>query len=66
MPLSLRPLPSVGRYSASARWATPYSFHPGGLQATYADGSVRWVAETIGFNVWTALAKKADGSTLKY
>jgi hypothetical protein len=21
---------------------------------------------TIGFNVWTALAKKADGSTLKY
>jgi len=53
-------------YSASAKWATPYSFHPGGLQVTYADGSVRWIAETIGFNVWTALAKKADGSTLKY
>lgn len=53
-------------YSASAKFGTPYSFHPGGLQVTYADGSVRWIAETIGFNVWTALAKKADGSTLKY
>ena len=53
-------------YSASAKFGTPYSFHPGGLQVTYADGSVRWIAETIGFNVWTALAKKADGFTLKY
>jgi prepilin-type N-terminal cleavage/methylation domain-containing protein/prepilin-type processing-associated H-X9-DG protein len=45
---------------------SPYSFHPGGLQVAYGDGSVRWIAETIGFNVWTALAKKADGSPLKY
>jgi hypothetical protein len=45
---------------------TPYSFHPGGLQVAYGDAAVQFINETIDINVWNALAKKADGSTLKY
>jgi prepilin-type N-terminal cleavage/methylation domain-containing protein len=45
---------------------TAYSFHPGGLQVAYGDAAVQFINETIDINVWNALAKKADGLTLKY
>ena len=45
---------------------TAYSFHPGGLQVAYGDAAVQFINETIDINVWNALAKKADRSTLKY
>ena len=45
---------------------TPYSFHPGGLQVAYGDAAVQFINDSIDINVWNALAKKADGSTLKY
>jgi prepilin-type processing-associated H-X9-DG protein len=45
---------------------TAYSFHPGGLQVAYGDGAVQFISETIDINIWNALSKKADRSTLKY
>lgn len=52
--------------TGSFNYDTAYSFHPGGLQVAYGDGAVQFINETIDINVWNALAKKADGSTLKY
>ncbi|HBJ36249.1 MAG TPA: prepilin-type cleavage/methylation domain-containing protein [Planctomycetaceae bacterium] len=40
------------------------SSHPGGLNATLADGSVRFLSESIDFAIMTALADRADGTVL--
>lgn len=39
----------------------PYSFHPGGLQVTLGDGSVRMVADTVGIEVFAAAITR-DGA----
>ncbi len=46
-----------------AVWGTegssqPYSFHPGGLQVTFGDGSVRFLDETASIEVITALTTR--------
>jgi prepilin-type N-terminal cleavage/methylation domain-containing protein len=56
------PNKSTGTFS----FDTAYSFHPGGLQVAYGDAAVQFINETIDINVWNALAKKADRSSLKY
>jgi prepilin-type N-terminal cleavage/methylation domain-containing protein/prepilin-type processing-associated H-X9-DG protein len=38
-----------------------YSFHPGGANVSFADGSVRFVKETITIQVLAALVTKASG-----
>ncbi len=57
----------VSHWAPNAEWPGAGSLHPGGLQATLADGSVRFIAETISNgsppgdaygrngNVWTAM-----------
>jgi prepilin-type N-terminal cleavage/methylation domain-containing protein len=60
------PNPSTVSSANDAGPLTPYSFHPGGLQVAYGDAAVQFINETIDINVWNALAKKADRSTLKY
>lgn len=40
------------------------SSHPGGLNATLADGSVRFLSESMDFAILTALADRADGTPL--
>jgi prepilin-type N-terminal cleavage/methylation domain-containing protein len=52
--------------SGTFSYDTAYSFHPGGLQVAYGDGAVQFINESIDINIWNALSKKADGSTLKY
>ena len=37
------------------------SFHPGGINVLLADGSVRFVKNSIAQNVWFALGTKANG-----
>jgi prepilin-type N-terminal cleavage/methylation domain-containing protein len=37
------------------------SYHPGGLLATYGDGSVRWIDDFIAIDVYKALATAAGG-----
>ena len=38
-----------------------YSFHPGGANFTFADGSVKFLKETVNFNVYIALVTRANG-----
>jgi len=40
------------------------SYHPGGVQATLADGSVRFFKDTINLSVWQALASINAGEVL--
>lgn len=37
------------------------SYHPGGINAAFADGSVRFVADTISMATWRALGTRAGG-----
>jgi len=40
------------------------SSHPGGLNATLADGSVRFLSESMDFAIMTALADRGDGTPI--
>lgn len=37
------------------------SNHPGGVNATFADGSVRFISDTIPLDIWRALSTRAGG-----
>ena len=39
------------------------SFHPGGVNAVFGDGSVRFVSNSVDLMVWRAAGSKADGET---
>jgi prepilin-type processing-associated H-X9-DG protein len=39
----------------------PYSFHPGGANFTFADGHVRFIRETVRFEVFAALCTRSAG-----
>lgn len=41
-----------------------FSAHPGGVQCTLADGAVRFVSDSIDFNILTALADRGDGEAV--
>jgi prepilin-type N-terminal cleavage/methylation domain-containing protein/prepilin-type processing-associated H-X9-DG protein len=47
-------------------WGTepPSSFHPGGVNLAMADGSVRFVKETVSLETWWALGTKAGGEVI--
>lgn len=45
-------------------WFAPRSNHPGGVQLGLADGSVRFVSDTINLNTWRALGTKGGGEVL--
>jgi prepilin-type N-terminal cleavage/methylation domain-containing protein/prepilin-type processing-associated H-X9-DG protein len=40
------------------------SYHPGGVNVAWADGSVRFVSERIPLNVWRALGTRSGGEIL--
>ena len=40
------------------------SFHPGGVNALFADGSVKFIKETINRNTWWALGTRARGEII--
>jgi prepilin-type N-terminal cleavage/methylation domain-containing protein/prepilin-type processing-associated H-X9-DG protein len=42
----------------------PYSFHPGGIHVVFADGSVRFVRESIPLTVFAALCTRAAGEVV--
>jgi prepilin-type processing-associated H-X9-DG protein len=41
-----------------------FSFHPGGVQAVFADGSVQFLSETIGIATYAALITRAGNETV--
>ena len=41
----------------------PYSFHPGGIDAIYGDGSVRLVAQTLAVREFALQITRAGGET---
>ncbi len=40
------------------------SYHPGGVNASFADGSVRFVKNTVNLGVWYALGTRAGGEVI--
>jgi prepilin-type N-terminal cleavage/methylation domain-containing protein/prepilin-type processing-associated H-X9-DG protein len=44
--------------------ASPNSLHPGGVNMCFADGSVRFVKDTIGLQPWWSLGTRAGGEVL--
>ena len=38
--------------------------HPGGFNAAFADGSVRFIRNTINLDVWKALITRASGEVI--
>ncbi len=56
------PLPDVAHHGEALSGAR--SLHPGGVQIALADGSVRFVAETIELNTWRKLHARNDGQVI--
>lgn len=40
------------------------SYHPGGVNTTFADGSVRFIKDTVNIATWRALGSKAGGEII--
>jgi prepilin-type N-terminal cleavage/methylation domain-containing protein/prepilin-type processing-associated H-X9-DG protein len=49
----------------TGRWNFARSYHPGGVNTALADGSVRFVSETIDRLTWRYLGIRNDGNVLK-
>jgi prepilin-type processing-associated H-X9-DG protein len=41
-----------------------YSFHTGGINCVFADGSVHFVSETIDSKTWAALVTRGGGEVI--
>ena len=42
----------------------PGSFHPGGANVVYMDGSVKFIKNSVALNVWVALGSRAGGEVI--
>ncbi|RCS49465.1 DUF1559 domain-containing protein [Bremerella cremea] len=51
-------------YSHSRGWFAARSLHPGGVNAVLADGSVKFVAETVDLPIWRGLSTRGGGEVL--
>ncbi len=43
---------------------TSRSYHPGGVNALFADGSVRWIKNSNNYQIWRGLGTIAGGEVL--
>lgn len=53
----------LAAWGPNAEWHGPSSFHPGGIQSVYADGSVAFISESINWGTWVKINGIADGNT---
>jgi prepilin-type N-terminal cleavage/methylation domain-containing protein/prepilin-type processing-associated H-X9-DG protein len=50
--------------SRHADYVGATSFHPGGVNVAMADGSVKFIKNSIAMNIWWALGTRANGETV--
>jgi prepilin-type N-terminal cleavage/methylation domain-containing protein/prepilin-type processing-associated H-X9-DG protein len=53
-----------GGWPDEATFANANSFHPGGVNVLFADGSVKFIKSTISVQTWWALGTKANNETV--
>jgi prepilin-type processing-associated H-X9-DG protein len=59
------PIPDCGTDNLNGRGVfAARSYHPGGVNAAMADGSVRWFASTIDEKTWRALGTRSGGEAV--
>jgi prepilin-type N-terminal cleavage/methylation domain-containing protein/prepilin-type processing-associated H-X9-DG protein len=58
-------LPFPGTMTNMAMQVAPNSHHPGGVNVLLADGSVRFVANSIDLRVWRALGTRSGGEAVQ-
>ena len=56
----------AGRYKQDAEGPTyaARSRHPGGVNTTFCDGSVKFIKDTININIWRALSTTQGGEVI--
>ncbi len=54
----------LSAWGPNAEWPGASSLHPGGLNVGLADGSVRFITETIEWHMWAKLNSIADGNSV--
>jgi prepilin-type processing-associated H-X9-DG protein len=54
-------LPGGATSETGAVWAAARSQHPGGVNCSYADASVRFVVDEVDIEIWRAAATRAGG-----
>lgn len=55
----------ISAWGPNAHWAGPSSYHPGGIQTVFADGSVAYLTETMDYGTWLKMSAMRDGHTFK-
>ena len=53
-----------GGWPDQATFATATSLHPGGVNCLFADGSVKFIKNTIAYNTWWSLGTRANGEVV--
>ncbi len=62
-----RPDISMGNWEPCLSWqATARSLHPGGVQACFADGSVRYIQESVPQQTWYQMNARDDGQPYNF
>ncbi|WP_169973860.1 DUF1559 domain-containing protein [Tautonia rosea] len=67
VPLNFRQVGSDGSWPVVGNWTRQISFrsfHPGGANFAMADGSVKFIKETINFNIYQALSTRNQGEII--
>jgi prepilin-type N-terminal cleavage/methylation domain-containing protein/prepilin-type processing-associated H-X9-DG protein len=50
--------------NGATEWVASRSRHPGGVQVTMCDGSVHFISQTVGLNIWRALGSIDSGDQI--
>ena len=51
-------------YPDDCSFAGSNSAHPGGVNTLFGDGSVKFIKNSIGRNIWWSLGTRADGEVI--
>ena len=54
----------ISAWGPNANWPGPGSLHPGGMNIALADGSVRFISQTILYDTWIKLCSIADAHAI--